>query len=156
MKKLQLQQLDRQLERIKTLKPYLTPPPGGWARTIRKALGITAQLMAKRLKVSRSRVIQIERHETEGSITLTSLEKVAEVLNCELVYAFIPKTSLKETLYQVAVRLSKEMLSQINHSMSLEDQGLTNEQLETAKKTLIEELLSGSLKKLWENDSNGI
>ena len=65
MKSMLLQQLDRQLDKIKAVRTYLDPPPGGWVRCLRKALGMTTQQLATRLNVHRSRVIQIEESETQ-------------------------------------------------------------------------------------------
>jgi len=153
MRKMQLQQLDRRFNEIKAVKGYLDPPQGGWIRCIRKALGMTAQQLADRIDRKKSRVVQIEHSETEGRITVLTLRKVAEALNCNLVYAFLPKNSLEGTLETIAMRMSKELYDQIAHSMSLEDQGLTEVQQEMERKAILNAFLSGSLKHLWANDN---
>jgi DNA-binding XRE family transcriptional regulator len=63
------------------LKPYLTArrvhrPLGGWLRTVRKVLGLSAAEMARDLQVCPSAVFQMERAEL--------------AMSCRLVYAIVP------------------------------------------------------------------
>ena len=53
----------------------------------------TTQL-AHRLGVQQSTVVRLEQSEKRGAVTLNSLRKAAEALGCELVYAFVPDTSV--------------------------------------------------------------
>jgi len=152
MRKVLIQQLDQQLDKIRAIKSYASPPQNGWVRSLRKALGMTTQQLATRLNVQRSRVIQIEHNELEGRITLSGLKKAAAALDCELIYALVPKDSIEHILEQLAARVSKEILDQVDHSMRLEKQGLTQKQKNIEKQEIIRELLSGSLKNLWENE----
>lgn len=45
--------------------------------------------------IAQSRACKIERAEVEGSIRLQTLGRVAEALNCRLVYALVPDESLE-------------------------------------------------------------
>ncbi|MGA2888888.1 MAG: helix-turn-helix domain-containing protein [Terracidiphilus sp.] len=79
----------------KQLKPFLTArrvhrPLGGWLRTVRKALGLSAAAMAKDLRVSPSAVFQMERAEWRDTITLKRLEDAARAMSCKLVYCVVP------------------------------------------------------------------
>jgi len=60
--------------------------------------------LAQRLAVSQSRVSQLERAEVDGSIRLSLLRKVADALNCRLVYAFVPNESLERMVRDQARR----------------------------------------------------
>jgi predicted DNA-binding mobile mystery protein A len=89
MKVVAQRDLDREL------RPFLTArrvhrPSGGWLRTVRKALGLSAAAMAKDLKVSPSAVFQMERAEWKDTITLRRLEDAAQAMSCQLVYAIVP------------------------------------------------------------------
>jgi predicted DNA-binding mobile mystery protein A len=89
MKVVAQKDLDREL------RPFLTArrvhrPSGGWLRTVRKALGLSAAAMAKDLKVSPSAVFQMERAESKDTITLRRLEDAARAMSCQLVYAIVP------------------------------------------------------------------
>lgn len=82
----------------KRLKPFLTArrvsrPYGGWLRTVRKALGLTAAAMARDLKVSPSAIFQLERSEWKDTITLNKLHQTARAMGCQLVYCIVPQQS---------------------------------------------------------------
>jgi predicted DNA-binding mobile mystery protein A len=71
-------------------------PPQGWIKTIRMALGMTSGVLAQRVgDVSDSAIRKLELAEAEDAITLASLRRVAEALDCELQYALIPRLALK-------------------------------------------------------------
>lgn len=77
------------------LKPFLMArkvhrPSGGWLRTVRKALGLTATGMAKDLRVSPSAVFQMERAEWKDKISLRGLDDAARAMSCKVVYAIVP------------------------------------------------------------------
>ena len=66
-----------------------------WLRSARVAQSIKGRELAERLGVSPARVSMMERDEEKGTLTLNSMRKAAEALDCELVYLLIPKKSLK-------------------------------------------------------------
>src|SRR5208337_2149614 len=79
-----IKQIDNQLRCTQPLR-RLSVPQQGWIKTIRKALGMTAQQMATKLGVSRSRIIKIEQDELRQVLTLKTLYGIANVLNCDLI-----------------------------------------------------------------------
>ena len=84
-------------ERLTGLKPEdrFTPPPKGWIRAIRDALGMTGVQLAKRLRVRPQTVEALEKSEASGSIQLGTLRRAAAALDCTLVYALVPDSSLE-------------------------------------------------------------
>jgi predicted DNA-binding mobile mystery protein A len=125
-RKLRLQQLARSLGAFQSAKAELRPQHG-WLRAIREALGMSAQLVAQSLRVTRPRVFEFEKAEAEDRITLRSLKRVAEAMNCELVYAILPKSGTIVELAEQRARdeASKRVLA-VEHSMALEDQAAGN------------------------------
>jgi len=145
---LQLQQIHDQLATWKAAR--LSPRPGsGWVRAIRESLGMTAAAFARRLGMSHAGVRKLESSEVSDAITLGSLRKLAEALDCELQYAWVPRTSLKNMLQSQAETVAHERMQPIAHSMALEDQAveasLHKLQLAMATKSLLE----GSRRELW-------
>ena len=67
-------------------------PPRGWLHTLRGALGLTLAEVAQRLKVTAPGVRSFEQAEAEDRITLASLRRVAAAMDCDLVYALVPRT----------------------------------------------------------------
>lgn len=143
-----IKQLDRQFEDL--MVRMLARPKEGWIRTIRKALGMTGKQFANRLGVNRSRVIRIEEDESRDAVTLRTLKNVAEVLNCELVYALVPIKSLHSTLRNQARKIAKQRMERVTRTMQLENQGIESKHQEELEQELIESLLNGPLKYLWE------
>ena len=66
------EQLDKRFAGIKPLATEAVRPSRGWIRAIREALGMTTGQFAKRLGVHQPRVIELERGEASGNITIKS------------------------------------------------------------------------------------
>ncbi|MGB9358139.1 MAG: mobile mystery protein A [Acidimicrobiia bacterium] len=99
-------------------------PHKGWIRAIRDALGMSSTELAARIGVSQQRVPQMERSELQGSITLETLRRVADALDCDLVYVLHPRTSLDEAVKEQARRKAAQHLGPVAHHGRLEDQEL--------------------------------
>jgi|SRR5664279_2009060 len=87
-------------ERLQPLQPVdrFRPPPRGWVRAIRDALGMTGVQFASRLKIRPQSVEALERSEATGAIQLKTLRRAAEVLDCTIVYALVPNSSLEDAV----------------------------------------------------------
>jgi predicted DNA-binding mobile mystery protein A len=111
-------------ERLSAVKPEdrLQPPPKGWIRAIRDALGMSGVQLASRLGVRPQTVETIEKSEANGSIQLKTLRRAAEALDCKLVYALVPKTSLEDSVGRRARKIAIRDLQRVAHTMKLEAQ----------------------------------
>jgi predicted DNA-binding mobile mystery protein A len=89
----------------------------------------TAQL-AERLKIKQPSVISIEQSEAKGTIELATLRRVAEALDCTLVYALVPNKPLDQTIRERARQWLRRRRAPIEHSMMLEDQKVTSKDSE--------------------------
>ena len=98
------------------------PPPKGWIRAIRDALGMSSEQLGRRLSLRSQSIDDWEKTEANGSIQLATLRRAADALDCTLVYALIPKTSLEETVQSRARRIAMRELKRVAHTMKLEDQ----------------------------------
>jgi len=110
---------------------------------------MSAAALARRLGMSPTGVRKLEKSEADDAITLASLRKLAQALDCELQYALVPQTSLEQRLQDRATEVARERIGPVSHSMSLEDQlvkgSLSNIQIEL----LAKEILDGSRRELW-------
>ena len=127
-------------------------PQVGWIKTIREVLGMPSRILAKRLGCSQANIAAIEKRESKCTISLEVLEQVAAALNCKLVYALVPEKTFDQMLTEQARKIAKHQIKIINHSMSLEQQGLTIKQIKQQEDALVLELLQGNVKKLWNHD----
>lgn len=131
-------------------KADLTPPAKGWLRAVRDALGMTATQLAGRLDVVPSRITALEKAEITGSTTIKSLREAAEAMGCTLVYAIVPARPMEEALRERATLLAGEQLDRTNHSMRLEDQALSPEDMAAERERLIAAYLNGNERRLWD------
>ena len=115
------QALDDRLEALRALPP---PPPRGWLRALREALGMSTADLGRRLGLTRQGVSYLERSEADGSISLDGLRRAAEALNCRLVYALVPEQSLEEIVDRRAHQVAERELGRVRHTMALEDQAV--------------------------------
>ena len=147
-RRLALQQLDETLARFAGLKSVR--PPKGWIRAVREALGMSGRQFAARLGVSPQRVTVLEREEVVGGISLKTLRQAAEALDCEVVYALVPRTSLQQTVHRQAEQVAAVRLAQVAHSMVLEAQELPAEEQRRALQSKVDELTDELPKNLWD------
>src|SRR5690348_11693021 len=112
-------QLDRRFSELRALNKGAARPARGWVRAIREALGMTTAQLARRIGVKQPRVIELEKAEIAGAVTLQTMERAAEALGCRLVYVLIPHRPLEETLRARAAAAAEEQLAAIEQSMRL-------------------------------------
>jgi len=127
-------------------------PPRGWLKAIREALGMTTAQLGQRLGVAQSRAVAIEQGEAKGTVTLNSLEKAAQALDCRLVYALVPRQSLEDAVNKRAALVAKSRLKSTSHSMALEAQGVDAADESEQLKRLVRQLVEKAGSKLWEAD----
>lgn len=84
---------------------------------------MTAAQLGKRLRMSPQSVLALEKREVAGSITLATLEKAAQALDCRVRVLFIPNHGIEETVYQRAMDRARDERNRIVHTMGLEGQG---------------------------------
>ena len=144
--------LDKRLYLLQNGELFIRPPRG-WLKAIREALGMTARQLGQRLGVVQSRVSAIEQAEVKGTITLNSLEKAAQALDCRLVYALVPKDSLEDMVKERASLLAKRRLKSASHTMALEAQSVDKADEDEQRKHLIRQLVEKGGSTLWEDEA---
>ncbi|EEZ80547.1 MAG: mobile mystery protein A [Candidatus Thioglobus sp.] len=125
-------------------------PKEGWIRTLRKSLGMSANQLAKYLDMSSSQATQMERMEAEDRITIKQLRRVANVLNCDLEYAIIPRKPVESTITEQAKIKAQELISKVDDQMRLEDQQLSKAQLTEQLEIEIDRLVEEMPRTLWD------
>ena len=143
--------LDNRLNTLQNVD-VLARPPRGWIKAIREALGMTTAQLAKRLGVSQPRVLGIEKAESSGTIKLETLERAARALDCRLVYALVPRSSLESMTEDRARALARKRLRATSHSMALEDQRVDKADEEEHLERLVQKLLDQSGSALWKDE----
>lgn len=129
-----------------------TPVPSeGWVRTIRKAINMNLGQLARRLNKKPPSINDFEKREQEGTITLKSLQEIAEALDMKLVYAIVPKEgNLESIVLKAAHTKATEIIERTSTTMALEDQENSPERLIKARNEKIDELMNEMPKFLWD------
>ena len=150
-KELRLAQMDAVLQGTAS-HPLPPRPPAGWLRAIREALGMTSAVLADRREITASGVRKLEHAEAIDAITLGTLRRVAEALDCDLQYALVPRRPLRDMRWRQAMRLAQQWQQRAGRTMALEAQPVAspsaaaNERLEA----MAEEILRTSGTRLWD------
>ena len=145
---LQLHQMDSALTKLRDTRPP-SPPGKGWIKAIRESLGMSASALARKLGVTPHSIAKLEKAEADDKITLASLRKLANALDCELQYTLVPRQSLEEILKERAMVVARERLRPISHSMGLENQSVDQSASGNQLQLLAKEILDGPRRNLW-------
>jgi predicted DNA-binding mobile mystery protein A len=130
--------LDERLAQFGAAQQY-SPPSRGWIKAIRDALGMSTAQLARRLGVRQPSIVDLERSEEKGTIELATLRRVAEALDCSLVYALVPNHPLEMTIRARARAFLRRRRSPIEHTMLLEAQDVASPATERQVEDIIRE-----------------
>jgi predicted DNA-binding mobile mystery protein A len=145
---IKIKQLDRKLKRNISLSK-IELPREGWIKEIRKALKMSYSQLAKRLSVTPNAIKKFEDSEMQGTISLNSLNKIANAMDCRVVYAFVPNESFEKIIDNQIDKVAEKMVQRVYHSMRLEDQNLSDEILKEQLNELKYDLKNNFSSKIW-------
>ena len=128
-------------------KVKIEKPLQGWIKTIRELFGMTTIQFSKKLKISQPRLVFMEKN--EKNLKLSTMEKIADELNCDFVYALVPREKINDIIYNRAKQKALQIITKVNSNMMLENQ--LSENKEILEET-IEDLLNKKITKIWDED----
>lgn len=149
-KKLQIEQLESKMKHFASLST-IVPPPTGWVRATRLALGMSLKQLAKQLTITKQSVQELEQREKEGSISIRSLREAAGALDMQLVYGFVPMDgSLDNLIERKARELATQIVLRTSNTMKLENQENSESRIKKAIKERTSDLKQELPKALWD------
>ena len=149
-KSLQIQQLHSKMLAYGSSQKVV-PPPTGWIKAIRTAIGMSMQQLGNRLSITKQSVLDIERREKEGSITIKALREAAKALDMQLVYGFVAiDGGLEEMIDRKAKELATKIVLRTSNTMKLEDQENTKQRIANAIKERTVAIKNEMPKALWD------
>jgi predicted DNA-binding mobile mystery protein A len=83
---------------------------------------MTSKELANRAGVTQQRILEIENNEVQETIRLETLRRIANALDCDLMYVLLPRKTLEETVKAQALRKARHRLKQVAHHSRLEGQ----------------------------------
>jgi predicted DNA-binding mobile mystery protein A len=116
-----LKDLDHRYEALNIARHLATRPARGWLRAVREAIGLTQGEVASKLGVKRQSLAQFENAEEQGAISIASMRRAAEAMDCEFVCFVVPRDSLAGSYGELAKihDPASQHLKATEHSMSL-------------------------------------
>lgn len=149
-KLLQFQHVSTKMRGFSTLLK-VSPPPFGWIKFLREALGISLMQLGKKMSMTQQGISAIERREKDGTVTLNSLKEIANAMDMQFVYAIIPKDGTLDSLVERKARaLATQIVLRTSNTMKLEEQGNSDARIEKAIKEKTEEFRREMPSILWD------
>lgn len=128
-------------------KVMIARPQQGWLKTIREIFGMTTTQLAKKLEISQPRIIAMEKN--ERNVKISTMERIADTLNCDFTYTFVPRENIDNIIYNQAKKKAQKILNKVNKNMGLENQLAKTDEL---LKDIIDELLDGNIARIWDEE----
>ena len=108
---------------------------------------MTAAELAARMGVTGPAVRSLENKEMDGGARLSSLRRAADAMDCTLVYAFIPNSTLQQTVERQAGTILEKHMKRVHQTMALEAQD--GEPVPSSVRTQLEALIGSG--RLWSD-----
>ncbi len=140
LKNVDLIHIEQRLDSLKN-QDLVARPPRGWIRFIREALNMSSKALAKRVGISPNTMSETEKAEIEEAITLRKLKRVADNLNCDFVYYFLPRKPIQTMLDDRLRYITEQKIRNSNLELS-------EEEIEKLIQVEVNELLYN--KKMWD------
>jgi predicted DNA-binding mobile mystery protein A len=148
--KLQFQQLNEKMDQLNGMQHVIVPPIG-WIKAIRNGIGMSMEQLGKKLSITKQGVMDIEKREKEGAITIKSMQEIAKAMDTQFVYGFVPKVgSLEQMIENRALEIASKIVERTSTTMKLEDQANSKERIEKAIKERASEIINKTPKILWD------
>ena len=102
--------------------------------------------------MSRARVSKVERAEPHGSVTLNTVQVMAEAMDCKFVYAIVPKQNVEDVIKARAIEKAHAQVKTASTHMALEAQSLSQEQLEFEIERIAEQIMDKLPSDFWNDE----
>lgn len=145
-KKIGQKQVFNYIESGRIIEPALLPEK---VRELRKALRITQSQMAKKLGITQSVYMRMEKQLNSSS--LKTIVRFLKELNCDVGIQIKPKIPFSKQIRQRALQKAKALLDRTYGSMALEKQSPDKGTYEKRLKELADELADNPAPSLWED-----
>ena len=147
---LEFKQIKKALKSWKLIPAWLRNwiPLGKQVYMLRAALGISQEQLATKMGTGQRAIVRLEKE--EGDPQVSTLKRIAESLNCELLIRFIPKMDLKKLLKEKAKSKAEKLVKMSMASANLELQKPSKNTIQSEVHRLTEEILHKKRSSLWE------
>jgi predicted DNA-binding mobile mystery protein A len=145
-----IEQLDKKIELLHKIDKLVIPSEG-WVYSIRKSLKMSLQQLGRKVGITAQSIKEIEQREKAKTISLKTLQDVANALDMKFVYGFIPKEkSIGDIIEKKANEIAEQIVSRTSKTMQLEAQENSKSRIQKAIKQRAEEIKREMPKYLWD------
>ncbi len=130
----------------------ISMPPEGWLCTVRKALQMSGAQLGRRLGVTRAQVSKTEKNELSGSVTIKTMQQMAEAMGCRFVYAIVPEKTVEDVIKERARMKAVEIVERTDKHMALEGQTLSSEQRQFEIERLQKDMMIRLPSDFWDDE----
>ncbi|MBL6992256.1 MAG: helix-turn-helix domain-containing protein [Bacteriovoracaceae bacterium] len=141
---LKIEQLKHKFNKISSIDSQCSTQYG-WINFIRASFGMTLKTLAQRCGVSKSAISNMEKREKQGKITLESLGKIAQSIDCHLIYAIVPNEQYDKYIINQAEKKATKIVERANTQMELEGQKVTTKMKDRIKRLTTELIRKGDI-----------
>ena len=85
--------------------------------------------------------------QNEKNLKISTMEKVAQALNCDFVYYFKPRTSFQNIVETQAKEKAQNIIKTVNLNMALENQNITTDE---AVMDMANDFINNNTKQIWD------
>lgn len=122
---------------------------GTLIRSIRKQLGMSQRVLAKRSGIPQATISRIE--QGQENVELSTLCRLLHSMSCDLVIAPLLRGSIETIRQEQAKKIAQRQVQYLTGTMNLEQQEPDPKFIESLMKQEIEKLLQGASSQLWED-----
>jgi predicted DNA-binding mobile mystery protein A len=144
-----IRQLDRALGAYAAARA-VERPRDGWLRAVREALGMSLRQLSERAGVSKTSAHMAEQNEARETVQLDTLRRLANALECDLVYALVPRDSLEAIVDRQARRIAEVRVGRVAESMEMEAQGVEPAERDRQVERLADDIVRDRGRGFWD------
>jgi predicted DNA-binding mobile mystery protein A len=89
-----------------------------------------------------------------GSLTLKTMNKIAQAMGCRFIYVIIPDHKVEELILKQAQLRAKNIVNKTNVQMALEDQLLSEDKIQFEIDRLAQEIIKDHPRDLWNTEDS--
>jgi len=110
---------------------------------------MSLETLASRLGISFQSAQKLEKAELRDAVTIGKLRQAAHALDCDLVYALVPREPLEQHVRNAALAAARKEAAAVANTMALENQGLDEDSLDDLAMRLAVEMIARRDQAIW-------
>ena len=118
-------------------------------RQVREVLGMTQAQLAERAGMTQSAIANIENNPT-ADLQLSTIEKIAKALDCNLLLAVVPQEEISKKLEECSKVVAQKLIRVSSGNAALEMQLPDSQSVALSVENMQKDLLENHRKWLWE------